>query len=188
MTELRTIGNLSGDQPSVPTGYCVFRSGTSWFALPAIAVREVMPRPDIIAVPGTPSSFSGLCHVRSEFIPVLNLKVILSEQGPSSEAVMLIMDDADGPWSLLIDEAASLENLEISDAPEPEDSESMCFVSGWATSGHSVIQVLDAARLRGKAEQELAEMWRQDHLASHEAVDASWEVTSTSGISSGKIS
>ena len=59
--------------------HCVFRRSKSWLALPAIDVREVMLRPEIVFVPGTPDSFSGLVHVRSEFLPVLNLGSVLPE-------------------------------------------------------------------------------------------------------------
>jgi chemotaxis signal transduction protein len=85
---------------SRPTAtHCVFRRGECWLALPAIAVREAMPRPEMAFVPGTPGSFAGLIHVRSEFIPVLNLRSVLPECENSSEDVILVVDDTDGPWS-----------------------------------------------------------------------------------------
>ena len=146
---------------SRPTAmHCVFRRGECWLALPAVAVREVMPLPEMVFVPGTPGSFAGLVHVRSEFIPVLNLNSVLPECENSTEEVMLIVDDADGPWAVLVDEVTSLRCLEISDAPAADLFDPTCTVVGWATHGNAVIQVLDQSRIRAFAEQHLAEMWQ----------------------------
>lgn len=146
---------------SRPTAtHCVFRRGESWLALPAIAVREAMPRPEMVFVPGTPECFAGLVHVRSEFIPVLNLSSVLPECEDSSKEVMLIVDDADGPWAVLVDEVTSLQCLEISDAPAVDLFDPRCTVVGWATHGDAVIQVLDQSRIRAFAEQHLAEIWQ----------------------------
>jgi len=150
---------------SMPTAtHCVFRRGGIWLALPAIAVREAMLRPEIVFVPGTPSSFAGLCHVRSEFIPVLNLDSVLSECDSSSDQVLLMMDDADGPWAVLVDEVTSLQSLEISDAPAADLFDPTCAVVGWATLGNTVIKILEQSRIRSFAEQHLAEMWQSSEL------------------------
>lgn len=150
---------------SQPTAsHCVFRRGQCWLALPAMDVREAMLRPEIVFVPGTPDSFAGLVHVRSEFLPVLNLGSVLPECEQSSEDVMLIVDDADGPWAVLVDEVTSLRSLEISDAPAAELFDETCLVVGWATHGNAVIQVLDPSRIRTFAEHQLAELWQSSTL------------------------
>jgi chemotaxis signal transduction protein len=146
---------------SIPTAtHCVFRRASSWLALPAMTVREVMLRPEMVFVPGTPSIISGLCCVRSEFIPVLNLDSVISECDQSEEEVVLILDDADGPWALLVDEAKTLTTLEVSDAPDADLFDPACAVVGWATQGNIVIQVIDQSRIRTKAEQQLAGIWQ----------------------------
>jgi len=143
--------NHSVESPS----HCVFRRGSSWLALPAVAVREVLPRPQTVFVPGSSAMFVGLCHVRSEFIPVLSLDMIPGQSSEHSDPIMLILDDSDGPWALLVDEVSSLQTLEISDAPE----QSASVVTGWATVNDTVVQVLDQAGIRMLAERELATLW-----------------------------
>jgi len=160
----RTVGS--------PT-HCVFRHGTSWLAIPATAVREVMPRPEMVSVPGTTSTFVGLCHVRSEFVPVLNLASVLPHGDRSDEQIMLVLEDTDGPWALLVDEVASLQPLETSDAPESDALKSSSAVIGWATYGESVIQVLDQSRIRQFAEQELAVRWQSVSPVQHDVVSVS---------------
>ena len=119
-----------------------------------------MPRPEMVDVPGTPGSFVGLCHVRSEFIPVLNLESVLPERDQAEDSVMLIVDDTDTPWAILVDEVTTLRALEISDAPAADILNTSCVVVGWATFGSNVVQVLDPSRIRNRAEQELATMWQ----------------------------
>src|SRR5687767_12227615 len=110
--------------------YCVFRRGTSWFALPAESVREVLFRPAIVAVPNSDSVLAGLCHVRSDFLPVLSLHALLSGD-PSCrppEPQMLIVTGADGTWALLVDQVAALTSLETSAAAE------VGFDDSWSTT------------------------------------------------------
>lgn len=144
--------------------YCVFRRSSFWLSLPAIAVREGMPRPSMVFVPGTPNIFVGLCHVRSEFIPVLSLDSVLPDCEHSDGNVMLVVDDTDGPWAVLVDEVTSLRALEISDAPVADVFDPSCVVVGWATHGSNVIRVIDPSRVRMLAEQELAAMWQSENL------------------------
>lgn len=154
---LTTDHNLNPPPPVAPS-HCVFRRGASWLALPAVAVREVLPRPQTVFVPGSSAMFVGLCHVRSEFIPVLSLDMIPGDRRGSNQ-IMLILDDADGPWALLVDEVSSLQTLEISDAPEETADQSASVVTGWATVNDMVVQVLDQSRIRMLAERELATLW-----------------------------
>lgn len=152
--------------------HCVFRHGPTWLALPATAVREVLPQPDMVVVPGTPETFVGLCHVRSEFIPVLNLESVLSGHGHASDQIMLILDDTDGPWAVLVDEVASLQFLEMSDAPESDSADTESAIVGWATFGETVIQVLDQSRIRQLAERELSAMWQSADPLQRQVTDA----------------
>lgn len=156
--------SLTADSALTPS-HCVFRHGASWLALPAMAVREVLPQPEMVTVPATSETYAGLCHVRSEFVPVLNLDSVLSGNSHSNAEIMLILDDTDGPWAVLVDEVASLQFLEMSDAPEtgPDDTQNGAVV-GWATSGETVIQVLNQSRIRELAERELSAMWQSKAL------------------------
>lgn len=143
--------------------HCVFRYGASWMALPALAVREVMPRPDMVTVPGTPASLVGLSHVRSEFVPVLDLSAMLPDQPWSDGRIMLILDDLEGAWAVLVDEVAALQPLEVSDAPETDGAGARDVVSGWATWEDTVLQILDPVRIRGLACQALSDIWRSSN-------------------------
>lgn len=146
----------------VPT-HCLFRHGSAWLAFPATSIRQVLACPQMVSVPRTPATFIGLCHVRSEFIPVLTLDALICERSRSDDDILLIIDDSDGPWAVLVEEVSALRRLEVSDAPESASGSVTSAVTGWATLGDVVIQVLDPIAVREMAERELAVFWESTH-------------------------
>lgn len=103
---------------------------------------------------------------------MLNLDSVLSERGSSGDQIMLILDDADGPWAVLVDELSSLQSLEVSDAPDADVVERGSAVIGWAMFGENVIQVLDQSRIRQFAEHALSEIWQPTDLRLQESNEA----------------
>lgn len=136
--------------------HCVFLLGTKRMAVQATSVREVMPQPEMVSVPGTPPVFAGLCHIRSEFVPVLNLDSVLSDQPNSRSDVLLVVEDSTSVFGILVDSVRGLMSLEVSDAPESSDAVWSSAVVGWALEDEIVVQVLDTGRLRELAEGELS--------------------------------
>ena len=125
--------------------HCIFRRGTSWFALPALSVREVLLRPAIAHVPHTGPLLTGLCHVRSEFLPVFNLGPLLGgvQSSHVSETQMLVVMSVEGNWGLLVDQVAALASLETSVSTEGDSSSWFAAVLGWATYHDQVVRVLE---------------------------------------------
>ena len=140
--------------PATPT-HCVFSRGRHQLAVPAVRVREVLPAPAMISLPHTPIVFSGLCHLRSEFIPVLNIDSFLNHGRNARDEFLLLIEDSDCVWALIVDKVHSLLPLEISDAPESDDANRDSVIVGWATHEESVIQILDPGRVRELAERQL---------------------------------
>ena len=60
--------------------YCVLRVGASWFALPALAVREVCPASEPVRLPDSPALLAGIVHLRNEFLAVLRLDDLAGER------------------------------------------------------------------------------------------------------------
>lgn len=130
--------------------HCVFRRAHSWFALPALSVREVLFRPEIVAVPFSGEMISGLCHLRSEFLAVVNLNGLLSEDaaGYSTEQQVIVVNGPEGPWALLVDEVdglAALETTAVSTGAERDNSSGL--VGARAVRGSDIVQVLEPDRL-----------------------------------------
>jgi hypothetical protein len=141
--------------------HCVCRRGASWFALPALSVREVLSRPATVLVPNAAAVLTGLCHVRSEFLPVLNLGPLLGEDSPllPTEAQMVVIVSAEGNWGLLVDEVVALTSLDVSVAPESYSSSWCAAELGWATYRDQVVRVVDPAVFYRLAEVALQDSW-----------------------------
>lgn len=171
----------------VPT-HCIFRHGRAWLAFPATSIRQALACPQMVSVPETPATFAGLCHVRSEFIPVLTLDALICERTRPDSGILLIIDDSDGPWALLVEEVSALRRLEVSDAPESASHTLTSAVIGWATLRDLVIQVLDPIAVRKLAERELTDYWEStpSRLTSHRQIVVGSE-SSDSSETSGRM-
>lgn len=152
------------DSLAMPGGmtHCVFRRGSTWFAFPAESLREVCERPTLVDVPGCGRLLAGLCHVRSEFTPVVRLDHLLSENAGAlgEERQMLVLRDGDGAWGVLADEVRALVGLEPSAGAEVTSTE--CWtacITGWAAWEGESVRVLHAGNLRDLVEKELARNW-----------------------------
>ena len=151
--------------------HCVFRSGTCWYSLPAVSVREITIAPQFVAVPHSHSSLAGLCHLRSEFVPVISLSSLLEiedRQVSQPNNKLMVLNGA-SVWALLIAEAAALESLETILAPESRmDDSHQSPVMGTAMFNDQILRVLDPNRLFRLAQQTLETTWNRLHAAAQE--------------------
>lgn len=147
---------------SIESTHCLFRRGSTWFAFPADSVREVSERPPLVSVPGSSDVLAGMCHIRSEFTPVIRLTRLLTED-PSrleEEQKMLVLRSGDGAWGVLADEVRALVHLEPSVGEEVTNTASWsATISGWAAWESESVRVLHSGNLRDLVEQELARSW-----------------------------
>jgi len=142
--------------------HCVFRRGSTWFALPAEEVREVCERPALVTIPGSSEVLAGMCHVRSEFTPVIRLNRLMpeSQQSLGDEAQLIVVENGDGAWGILADEVRALVPLEPSSGDEVNDIESWTSaIMGWAAWSSESVRVLHSGHLRDLVEKELGRSW-----------------------------
>jgi chemotaxis signal transduction protein len=110
----------------------------------------VLFRPEIVAVPFSSEMITGLCHLRSEFLAVVNLDGLLSDDaaGYLSERKMIVVNGPEGPWALLVDEVDVLAVLETNAVSDPgRRGDIVNAVVARAVHGSHVVQVLDPDRL-----------------------------------------
>jgi len=142
---------------------CVFRSGENWFGIAALAVRGVVPRPDIAPLPHADASLKGVCHIQNEFLPVVSLRALSSIQYDTSadaEQQLAILLSPQGPWGLLIDEAARLAELEISISTFSNQSDPWSrVIIGSAAWNDQVLQILDPVAIHQYASRLLEMYW-----------------------------
>ena len=153
-----TMHDLSGSDK-----HCIFRCDGSWFSLPAISVSEITIAPDLVKVPNCDQSLAGLCHLRSEFIPVLSLTRLMSvDSGQTTETHgKLMVINGSSIWAMLIAEAAALESLETLVTPGLRlDDMNPTPVTGTAMYRDQIVRVLDPITLFRMAQQSLEGLWR----------------------------
>jgi len=139
--------------------YCLLRRGESWFGVPAFMVREITLAENMVPVPGTPDILAGLCHMRCEFVPVLDVPALsLQRQAPASPAEkLLVLSGAQGPWGLIVDEVETLQPLEVAVTADARgDDPWSAAVMGSSTYRDRVVHVLDPNALYRAAENALA--------------------------------
>lgn len=165
-----TLDDLSSDK------HCVFRCGNSWYSVPAVAVREISVAPKLVRVPDSHRSLAGLCHLRSEFVPVLSLGTLLDGEGleTAHDHDRLLVLSGSSVWALLIVEAAALESLETIVTPEARmDDVRISAVLGTAMYRDQIVRVLNPNNLYRLAQQALEECWRRPQPASQPTLSES---------------
>jgi purine-binding chemotaxis protein CheW len=146
--------------------YCLFRSGTSWFAMPAVCVQEVSFRPEVMPVPSAAAVLAGLCHFRNEFLAVLSLRRLLPDVASSTapESQIVVVQGSDGLWALLVDEVAALETLDASSSLDSDNDDDWAdVVTAWATFRDHSVRILDPDTFYRLAYQALHDSWNWAH-------------------------
>ena len=169
MIEVHEARTEAGSNPLPDTGigskHCVFQYGDSRFALVATAVREVTHAPPLVRVPCCPPSLAGLCHLRSEFVPVVHLGPLLGQREihVKKPGQLLVLHSVLGPWALMIDRAISIETIETHiDAVGRGDGQ-RSGVLGTATYQSQVVRVLDPQALHQLVQQSRHRQWETSH-------------------------
>lgn len=146
--------------------HCVFRCGKSWFSIAADVVREITIAPTLVPVPQCHPALTGLCHLRSEFVPVLALDALLDvEAFDIVDHNKLMVIEGRSVWAMRIAEAAAIESLETLVAPEARlDDGLQTPVIGTAMFRDSIARVLDPNGLVRLAQKALEDHW---HRAPH---------------------
>jgi len=129
---------------------CVFCCGSSWFAVPALSIREVVERPVIVGVPNSSCALVGLSHIHNEFVPVLSLQALLSTDSQKTDQgkQLILMSALAGPWALLVDCVESLESLELSiNTDSPGHDSWSAAVLGSANCRGKIVRVIEPKAL-----------------------------------------
>ena len=149
--------------------HCIFRSGTGFFALTATSVREVSMAPPLVRIPHAPDSLSGLCHIRSEFVPVIHLASVVGNQQTAGEIQrtskqLLVLTSSVGPWALLIDQVLAIESVETHVDPTHQNTGHrneghLAPILGTASYASHVVRVLNPTALHRVVAQSLDSQW-----------------------------
>ena len=152
--------------------YCVFRNVDGWFGIPALAVRSIVPRPELTQTPHCDPILKGFCHLQNEFVPVVSLIALAQieyETSPDSEQQLMILHGPQGPWGVLIDQAFALAALEISISTFSSRQDKWSKVTiGSAFYQNQVVQILEPTALYHYASNLLDMFWQSAEKTDHQ--------------------
>ena len=144
--------------------HCIFRSGSAFYALSATTVREVSVAPPLVRVPHAPRSLAGICHIRSEFVPVINLTLAVGNRESNDEThhsskQLLVLTSSIGPWALLIDQILAIESIETHVDSGNRNDGHLAPILGTASYESNVVRVLNPTALHRGVAQSLDSEW-----------------------------
>lgn len=152
--------------------HCVVRCGKSWYAFPATAVREITYAPPLSTVPVSHMLLAGICHLRSEFLPVIRINLLFNDELSlnTNELKLIVLAGKLGNWGVLVTDVAALEVLEtLTNNDVQSDDPVNCVVQGTAMFRDEVVRVIDPVRLHQLAHLQLQRHWQ----AASDASDSS---------------
>ena len=168
----RSPSSLSSVDLQACERYCVFQYGDACFGLLATTVREVALRPKVSVVPGAGSMLVGLCHLRNEFLPVVQLRDgIFNVNSLAQNQQIVVVSSAGGSWALLVDRVIGLVPLEVSLSSEGSSAMGWSSsVMGSASHNDKIVQVLDANALFRYFDASLSEDWQVSNVSAETLV------------------
>jgi purine-binding chemotaxis protein CheW len=147
-----TVAAAAASQGDVAdTVYGVLLLGPLQFALPAAALREVIPAPDrFSALPAQASGLLGAVSMRGRIVPVLDLRIVLGLSAPRQPAqVVVVLRHAGALIGLLTDGVCGLTRLGAGRLDRMTTTGAPLLFSGSfeRSEDASVVSVLDPAAL-----------------------------------------
>lgn len=131
-----------------------FRLGAQLFAVPLLAVKEVIQKPEVTQVPNMPSHFEGMMNLRGQILGVYNVRKKLGAAARdkselSSEVVVVIESDGVNV-GMLVDEVTRVLHAQegmILPAPLKDNDPAKEFVTSVIKENEDLVLAVDAGRL-----------------------------------------
>lgn len=127
--------------------YLSFSLGHEEYAVPLLAVREVIALPDITPVPYTPPHFLGIMNLRGQVISIIDLRLKFNIKVENTTETAVIICDV-GTTSLgvvisSVNSVLALDPEEISAKPEIQSYKNTDYITGVTRRDKKLILLLD---------------------------------------------
>ena len=76
--------------------------GRDWFALPPVALQEVVADPEVTPVPAAPATVRGLVNVRGQIVPLLDTGALLGLDRAARCRFAVVVRTPHGPAALAV--------------------------------------------------------------------------------------
>jgi purine-binding chemotaxis protein CheW len=130
--------------------YLSFSLGAGEYAIPLLAVREVIAMPEFTPIPNTPAYFLGIMNLRGQVISVIDLRHKLGIKALNSpETAVIICDLSPLSIGVVVDSINSVlspADSELSPRPDIQSSANSEYVTGVYRKEKSLVLFLDLAK------------------------------------------
>lgn len=156
-----SVGNVLTEIQSVTCDrYLCFNLGKEEYAIPLLAVKEVIAIPDITPVPRTPKDFLGIINFRGQVISVIDLRSRLFIQPvESSENAIIICDLKPNSIGVVVDsinQVITPSANSISEKPDIQGQTNTDYISGIYREKDQFVVLLDISRALNRGDQSQA--------------------------------
>jgi purine-binding chemotaxis protein CheW len=136
--------------------YLCFKLGKEEFAIPLLAVKEVIALPRITPVPQSPAYFLGIMNLRGQVISVIDLRSRLGVQPtPGQENAVIICDLQPNSIGVLVDSIDSVispPRESIREKPDVQGSAASAYITAVFQQDERLVLLLDVARALSSAD------------------------------------
>lgn len=148
--------------------WCFFQSGSAAYAISLEAVAEVVEVERLVRLPHSPPQVLGLCTLRREVIPVIELERaanVTEPPGSGTKVTVLILKSSRGRWAFRVNAEGILVAEEALDDPPVASHQSNGLglaITGTVRRGEMVYTVIDP-EATWKYVREEVEDWYGNH-------------------------
>lgn len=130
--------------------YLSFTLGTEDYAIPLLAVKEVIAVPEITPIPFTPPHFLGIMNLRGQVISVIDLRTKLGIQPKAAAETAIIICDLDSlSLGVVVDSINSVlcpGESEISGKPDIQSNRNTDYITNVFRKDKKLVLLLDVAK------------------------------------------
>ncbi len=132
---------------SADSRYLSFRLGNEEYAVPLLAVKEVIAVPEITRVPATPPHFLGIMNLRGQVISVIDLRQKLGiKPQTTAETAVIICDLGQLSIGVVVDSINMVlapTEADLSEKPEISSNRSTDYITHIYRKDKTMVLFLD---------------------------------------------
>ena len=137
----------------------VFNLCNEEYGVDIMQVKEIVNYMVPVKVPNAPEFIEGIINLRSEIIPIINLKKRFNIEGQEIEENkrIIVMNINEKKVGFVVDEASeviSIENESIEPAPDIVTGVDRKYITGIGKSGERILIILELDKLFSEEEHE----------------------------------
>lgn len=130
--------------------YLAFTLGVENYAMPLLAVKEVIAMPEITPIPQSPAHFLGIMNLRGQIISIIDMRLKFGLKADrTAETVVIICDLAPLCLGIVVNRVDSVLTLtegDINPRPEVQGHKMSAYIEGVTKHHNNLVLLLDIAR------------------------------------------